>query len=359
MLFWNEGRAVSRYKALKEGRGIVVSVPSNRVDSTNEGKLVHLTGQATTTDILQDETFGVTVNAVHLDRQVEMYQWRENSDSKTEKKVGGSTETTTTYSYSKAWSNQEVDSSRFKEPEGHQNPGPFPYGSRKMSAQEVRLGGFQLSPGLTASMSRSEPLAVEKTSGLSGELRWRARLHDGGYYLGRSPGSPEVGDMRIRFRYVQPQMISVVARQASNGLQPYETSNGETVQLLRYGAVSPEAMFASAQRGNRIVTWLLRFLGFFLMFWGLKAVVKPLSVLADVLPLLGNLVASGTGAIAFLGALALSSLTVAVAWLYYRPGIALILVLLAVAAVWAIKAKVSKARRSGAIPPPAPAFPPS
>ena len=69
------------------------------------------------------------------------------------------------------------------------------------------------------------------------------------------------------------------------------------------------------------VTWLLRFLGFFLMFWGLKAVVKPLSVLADALPFLGNLVASGTGAIAFLGVLALSPLTVAVAWLYYRTGL--------------------------------------
>jgi hypothetical protein len=37
LLFWNEGRAVKRYKDLKEGAGIVVSTDSSAVDS-NEGR---------------------------------------------------------------------------------------------------------------------------------------------------------------------------------------------------------------------------------------------------------------------------------------------------------------------------------
>ena len=57
VLFKNEGRAVNRYKTLKEGAGIVVSVGSEAVDSANEGKLIHLTGLATTDEILKDPAY--------------------------------------------------------------------------------------------------------------------------------------------------------------------------------------------------------------------------------------------------------------------------------------------------------------
>jgi hypothetical protein len=59
------------------------------------------------------------------------------------------------------------------------------------------------------------------------------------------------------------------------------------------------------------------------MFIGLSLVLKPLSVLADVLPILGDIVGIGTGVIAFLVALVLSAATVAVAWILYRPLLAI------------------------------------
>ena len=36
LLFWNEGRAVERYKTLKEGGGAVVSVTSDTIDAAYE-----------------------------------------------------------------------------------------------------------------------------------------------------------------------------------------------------------------------------------------------------------------------------------------------------------------------------------
>ena len=48
LLFWNEGRSVKRYKDLKEGAGVVVSVNSDRVDATLEGSLIHTSGMANT-----------------------------------------------------------------------------------------------------------------------------------------------------------------------------------------------------------------------------------------------------------------------------------------------------------------------
>jgi len=78
LLFWNEGRAVKRYKTLQEGRGAVVSVSVTTVDPANEGKLIHVTGTAETDATLTDPIFGISVNAVKLRRSVEMYQWEES-----------------------------------------------------------------------------------------------------------------------------------------------------------------------------------------------------------------------------------------------------------------------------------------
>ena len=50
LLFWNEGRAVHRAQALEEGSGMVISVAANSVDAANDGKLVHVSGKATTNE---------------------------------------------------------------------------------------------------------------------------------------------------------------------------------------------------------------------------------------------------------------------------------------------------------------------
>ena len=59
-------------------------------------------------------------------------------------------------------------------------------------------------------------------------------------------------------------------------------------------------MFAAAQSENTFIAWLLRLVGFIVMFIGTALVFKPLKVLADVLPLAGRIVGAGTGFIAFL-----------------------------------------------------------
>jgi hypothetical protein len=50
VLFWNEGRAVKRYQTLNEGAGSVIS----RVLSEYDGKLVHVSGNAVTDEIVTD-----------------------------------------------------------------------------------------------------------------------------------------------------------------------------------------------------------------------------------------------------------------------------------------------------------------
>lgn len=348
LLFWNEGRTVRRARALTEGAGVVVPVSSERVEPVHEGKLVHLSGQVQTPEILRDDTFGVAVGAIHLRRSVEMYQWREHSDSSTKKKLGGGTETTTTYSYAKDWSSSVIDSKGFKEPDGHQNPNQIPFKGQKSSASNVSLGPFRLSPGLINSMTRFEPLPIETLGQLPSDLRWKARLFDGGIYIGRSPSSPEIGDMRVSFEVVRPSLVSVVAQQTGAGLGPYSTSNGGRIELLSHGAVGADAMFQGAQQSNRVTKWIYRLLGFLLITFGIKRFLRPLSVMADVVPAVGNFVEAVTGFVAYMLAGALALTVVAVAWIYHRPALAITLLLIAGAVLLAsaiAAAKVLKRNR--------------
>jgi len=359
LLFSNEGRAVRRAKSLAEGGGAVVSVPADRVDPAHEGALVHVSGTAETEEILQDPAFGVAVFGLHLERRVEMYQWRESRDSETEKKLGGGTETRTTYSYEKVWSDDPIDSGGFKESAGHTNPGSFPVPPREVSASRVFLGAFRLPASMVGRLRDFQPLETPSRDALPEEIRGRSHVREDLVYVGADPARPEVGDLRIRFAYVPPGAVSLVAQQVGDSFSPYPTAAGDTIELVRSGVASAEAMFAAAEQSNRILTWLLRGGGFLLMFVGLGMVLRPLSVLADVVPFVGNLVAAGTGFLAFLLAAFGSLVVISFAWLFYRPLLGLSVLALAVlVVVWIVRrmrrAKDPSPAPARSVPPPPP-----
>jgi hypothetical protein len=332
LLFWNEGRAVQTAKALEEGAQSVVSVGSDAIDPANEGRLVHVSGTPATDETLRDPVFGLQVQAIHLRRTVEMYQWQESSHSETREKLGGGTETTTTYSYAKDWSERAISSSGFRQPEGHQNPGSLPFEGAKFSAREVTLGVFRLSAGQVARIGNFTPLTPDQ-SVVEEARRAQQRpvnLEGQALYLGANPARPRVGDLRIRFAAVQPAPISLIARQQGNSFVPFVARSGGIVDLLDPGLQSAEQMFQAAEVRNSLTTWLLRLLGLVLMYLGLRTVLRVLETLAAVLPVLGHLVGFGLGLLAGLLSLSLSLVTVALAWIFYRPLLGIALLVLAV-----------------------------
>lgn len=344
LLFWNEGRAVKRYKTLKEGGGAVVSVTSESVDPANAGKLIHTTGKADTDATLTDSVFGVSSNALKLKRVAEMYQWKETSQSKTRQKVGGGTETVKTYSYSKTWADRPINSTKFKKPTGHQNPQSIPYGFAEQIADEVTLGAYVLSASLLGKIQNFESLPVGSDSPLPEQLEGKAKLHDGGFYIGADPASPQVSDTRIKFKVTKPTEVSVIAKQVDSTFEPYATKAGGTIELLQTGVHTADAMIQKAQESNKILTWFLRLVGFILMLLGLNMIFRPLSVIADVWPILGDIVGAGTGIVSFLLASILSLITIAIAWVVYRPLLGIILLVVAVGLMVAIKGKLKSAK---------------
>ncbi|EKD26342.1 MAG: hypothetical protein ACD_79C01246G0002 [uncultured bacterium] len=341
LLFWNEGRAVKTYKTLKEGSSIVVSVPCEQVNSINEGKLIHLTGLATTEETVSDTIFGITLKTLKLKRNVEMYQWDEDEDSKTKKNAGGSTTTETTYSYKKIWSSKTIDSGNFKNPQGHENPSkPPPYETSQFSANYITVGAFTLSDSLKDKINKYENVILNSSYEIPAELKEKARISNNSLYIGKDPLAPQIGDIRVSFQKTDSTDISLVAKQVTNTFAPYITTTGGSIELLETGNISAEKMFANAQASNVMWTWILRLAGFFLMILGLNMILKPLSVIADILPVFGNIVNAGTGFISFLLASVLSLITISTAWIVYRPMLGILFLAISLALAFIIKGKL-------------------
>lgn len=348
LLWWNEGRAVQTYRSLQEGRGEVVSVKADPPDPANDQRLVHLSGLAATSETLTDPIFGVSAQAIRLSRHAETLQWVEDKKSEKRKKVGGSEETVTTYTYEKKWREDLVSSDSFKDPSGHVNPPALRVESASWQASDVRLGAFQLSDRLASQMARTEtvPVTADILDRLPEAWRGEARVNDLGLYVGADPARPAVGDVRVSFTKVPPADVSIIAQQTGNRLGPFQTRAGDRLEMLQAGIVSPEAMFESADRANSALTWGLRFLGFVLMMMGLLLVMRPLRVLADVVPFIGTLAGIGLGFIAFAVAAPLTVLTIALAWIAHRPLLGAALLVLAAAVAWFLAVRVQKRRAS-------------
>lgn len=400
-LFWNEGRTIKETRKLDEGEKVVVDVDAATVEAGNDGKLIHISGDVVSSDIVSDPEFGVALNALKLTRKVEMYQWEEQTTTETRRLSGGREETTTTTSYSKVWSEDLIDSTQFQD-SGYDNPTAMPYQGEVFTAQTALLGAFQLSQDQKESLGpensldpqtipanegvetapQSAPVEETNNEPTSSDAYYRSAPNDvfaqditidsstassdltistnadstppeaqtaapaepvdaaakpykpygGGYYVG-TPDNPQIGDVKITFSYVAtPCPTSFVAQQHGNTLIPYETKNGKLL-LQSEGIQSAEAMFEAAHKANKMFAWIIRLVGFFVILFGFKAIMQPLSVIADFVPFAGKIVGFGTGLVAWSLTIFLALTTIAVGWIYYRPWLGIPLLIVAVVAL--------------------------
>ncbi len=348
LLWWNEGRAITTAKALTEGSKLVVSIPADRVDPANEGKLVHVSGPARAGGTLADPDFPfMTAKALVLQRTAEMFQWQEDQQSKEVKKVGGGVEKQTTYTYKKVWSSSLKNSSRFREAQSHTNPSSMPYASARQKAPDARLGAFRL-PANLLDLPASEAVRPPENAQLSGNRS----ISEGQIYIGKNPGSPEIGDMRIRYTSAPEQDVSVVARQTGDSFGGFSAGGGKrSIQMLKPGLLDAAGMFGAAQSENSVLSWVLRGVGTLCMCAGLFLILRPLSVAGDVVPLIGNILGFGAGLVAFCVGLACSLAVIALAWLFYRPLLSALLLAAAVAALAGIRLLAGRSGKQTAPPP--------
>jgi hypothetical protein len=77
-------------------------------------------------------------------------------------------------------------------------------------------------------------------------------------------------------------------------------------------------------------------------------IMEPLAVIADVIPFLGDIARLGTGLAAFLFTILVGTTTIAIAWFYYRPVLALCVLAGGIALTLAL-VRLFKARKQTAV----------
>lgn len=364
LLFWNEGRAVKRQADLDEGRGIYVDIgfvsSDSVIDTTKNGNLVYVFGELNSNNsTLYDELFGLDaadVGALKYHRISEMYQWKEESSSRTESTSGGGTKTVTEYSYRKVWSESLISSSSFKK-SGYNNPSTLLVDGLYILAEDVSLGTYDLGNSILQDFNWYtdwySPPVDESNIQFSG---YTTTVFSDEVMIEKNPGTTQIGDTRVHFEVVLPDIVSIVAMQSysvsddTQSLVPYITEGGRELYLTSRGEKSAEALFQEAEDANTTLTWILRAVGFALMVLSITIVLAPLSVFFDVIPLCGNLIGDCVGGISCCISLIISIpvtlLVISIAWIFYRPifaiGAAVMLVLLLVIFFFYIRPKLSK-----------------
>ncbi len=237
--------------------GNVTSIKADHIDESNEGKLVHLTGNITTDDLATDPLFGVIVSdVIKLRRVVEKFEGQDKGWSETTLRLN----------------------------------------SKIFVPKQVKLGAFTLSSGLIDKFSHFQHLPMTKElfeqiqDNLSVQLGGKLHFKNGNYYVGQNPTRPQFGDLRIRFFVVNIETVSVIAQQIGSYLVFYQTQTN--IELLKYGAVSLEEFifghknssekpYYSAQFRKRLQPY---FLGFFPLALSIYLLLLTLKLLNNFPP---------------------------------------------------------------------------
>ena len=128
VLYYNEWRV----DISKVAKTAIEIEASSEVQQEADKQLISMTDSLKSDEKISD-TFLKEWDYISIQRNIEMYSWKEEKKSKSKKNVGGSETTTTTYTYKKEWTSRPDNSSNFKESTGHENP------QMKMSTNSVKV----------------------------------------------------------------------------------------------------------------------------------------------------------------------------------------------------------------------------
>ena len=322
-------------------------------ETGHDGDFVSVTGTLESSSMVGDPDFLSPGNYINLSREVEMYAWVEHSESETRDKVGGGTETITTYSYELEWTSSPrttgMDDPSYNNPAMTISAGSWEGDSANVGAWNIDIGDARWPGGDRLSPSGLPLLGQAARGTIQGEY----------IYLGYgSPNSPSIGDHRISFRALQPGGEVTAFGEASGGnLVAHDVADRSFLRVLsgdREAAISTLKLEAAALK------WGLRILGFLLMWFGMQMVFAPLHAVAGILPFLKRGTKSLIALITFPIAAILTLLTIVISAILHSV-VALIVVFAISAGImaWLWKNRGGKGGDTAAVapgtpPPPGP-----
>lgn len=326
LLYWNEGR-----EGLYPTASSTTEISSEQLNPELNNQGVSVSGTLTSSELLGDN-YLVEGEYAAVSRNVEMYAWVEEANTKTTTNVGGSETDTTTYTYKQDWVSNVSDSSKFNTPTGHTNPTKALesktftltnalVGIYEVNLKEVDLDGFE-DLTLTETNFISTNLTAGKPSLVDSEYIFLEKAEVG--VLESTYTNPKVGDMRVSYQVINlNQDVTVFGKLSGNTIKSFTSSDGQ--ELYRMFMGSREAALNTIKTEDSTTTWILRGVGFLMMWIGLSSLFAPLTTLASIIPFLGSLSKSVINGITFVVSVILTILTILISMLLHSV-VALVIV---------------------------------
>nr|CAB3267102.1 transmembrane protein 43 [Phallusia mammillata] len=314
VLYYNEGSSVEESEMLNEARRLVVNLDSSSTSQYNDHLVFH-SGFLETDKRIADNVYPVSFGCVKLKRIVEMYQWVEHTDVKEVDEIRHET----TYYYETEWSSSLITSQSFAEELGHKNPRVFPLTNFEYTAHLVSIDGLQVSQPFINQIVWFETIE---------NLPSNQKTYGHYYYNGDDSTNPKVGDYRVSFQcagkshlseHGLADRVSILGLLHNGQFVPYTTKNKRTVALLYHGLKTSDEVLDLQHSYNNATTWLIRCLGFALMFVGLNIMSRIVVTIVDWVPIVRGIVALSVMMFNLSLALFLSMVTIALCWLRFHP----------------------------------------
>ena len=215
------------------------NVSSTEAKEENDGKLVATNGDITLLqNELVDEDFNVAISSAVLKRKVEVFVWTEEQTTENGQ---------TSYTYRKQWSDELIDSSKFRFQDRYTNPKKLSYESKTIYNNQVKLGEFTLGENELKQLNTKTKLTPNVS---------KKKLPKGFTIVGefitdaKNIESPEVGNIRISYTYNIDSSVSVLAKQNGTSFDYYKTKNEKQVDILLSGIKSGEEIIKYFENNN-------------------------------------------------------------------------------------------------------------
>lgn len=352
-LWRNEADNAHMISALNEWKSTVQEANIASVDPSLQWKLIHLSGVASTKDMLSEPDFTMSIPAIKLERKVETYQWQEDSKEENKDNYGGSQTTTTTYTYKKVWDTGINNSSDFHEKAWHENPTTEKYKPLNLASSDVSVGPYKLTSPMIERIPADTALNITEYSPKlhSGEI-----LQGNSIYVGNDPLNAQVGDTRVSYTVASNNLtLSLLGKQSgSNSIESYIAKSGSDISRVEVGTKSATEMFQAAEKENSIMTWIVRALGLLFVFIWFSLFFQILPILAKVIPPIAWFIDAWVGLVALILTLVVWGGVIMVAWFVYRPMLSIIILVVLVLLIGGVYSLMHKkvAQASGLSVPP-------
>jgi len=334
LLYWNEGRY--NPADLAETAQQITAANAASLD----GQLVWYKGTLTGGQMNYTDDVILDSNYLYIQREVEIYAWIESSHTETHDNMGGSQDTTTTYTYALGWTSTPEDPAEFESPEDRNKPkadfhgiGAYEVQNSSITTADFTIDSSALKIDGAAEMPLTPDVTVDSAA-LNENI-----LINGKYIYFKAEGStgpstPSFNDIRVKYTYIPSGLNGVLIGRA-NGNSIVEFSNEDASLYRFFKASALEEVVATLNSEHKASTWMFRIIGTILMCVGFALLTGPFSTLLMVVPFLGKASNFILGIVSFLIGFVYSFLVIVISaiihnWIALVIAIGIIVVLVMV-----------------------------